>query len=201
MIKGITFDLDGVYFINGKSNFIKSLVGLGVSEGEAVRVFLKSDRMNKEYKEGKIGDREFWSWAINEWGINKTVEEVVDLLIQGYEVNQPVRDVVKKVRASGYKTLICSNNFPARVNGLHQRFKFLNDFDAAVFSFKVGAAKPSEKIFRELVRQSDLKPEEIVFADDNSNNLAGAGKVGITTFLYEDFDSYISSLRKLGVDF
>lgn len=31
MIKAICFDLDGVYFVNGKSNFIKELVNLGIS--------------------------------------------------------------------------------------------------------------------------------------------------------------------------
>lgn len=201
MIKGITFDLDGVYFINGKENFIKSLVGLGVSKEEAVRVFLKSDQMNREYKEGRIGDQEFWVWAIGEWGIDKTVEEVVAILIQGYEVNQSVRNVVRKVRSNGYKTLICSNNFPSRISGLQGKFGFLEDFDTAVFSFEVGAIKPSEKIFQELVRRSGLKPEEIIFADDNPNNLAGAEKVGITTFLYTGFDSYVRNLRELGVDF
>jgi len=199
VVKGITFDLDGVYFIDGKSNFIKSVVCLGVSEEETVRVFLKSDRMNKEYKEGKISDQEFWTWAISEWGVDESVEEVVDLLIQGYEVNQPVRDIVKKVRANGYKTLVCSNNFPARIKGLQERFGFLNDFDTTVFSYKVEATKPSEKIFEELVSQSGLDPEEILFADDNPNNLAGAEKIGITTFLYEEFDSYLQKLRELGV--
>lgn len=42
MIKAITFDLDGVYFVNGKSNFISSLVDLGVLKEEIVRVFLKN---------------------------------------------------------------------------------------------------------------------------------------------------------------
>ena len=201
MIKGITFDLDGVYFINGKENFIKSITAPGVPEGEAVRVFLKSDQMNREYKEGRIGDQEFWSWAIAEWGIEKTVEDMTELLISGYEINQPVRDFVKKIRAGGCKTLVCSNNFPARVAGLQRRFKFLDDFDAAVFSYEVGATKPSEKIFKELVRRAGLKPGEIVFADDNPENLSGAEKLGITTFLFRDFDSYMCKLRELGVDF
>ncbi len=109
--------------------------------------------------------------------------------------------MVKKVRANGYKTLVCSNNFFARINGLQERFGFLNDFDTAVFSFEVGATKPSERIFQELVRRSGLQPEEIIFADDNPNNLARAEKIGITTFLYADFDSYVRKLRKLGVDF
>ncbi len=58
MLKAICFDLDGVYFLNGKSNFIKSLVDLGVTEDEAKRVFLKSDQMNKQYKLGTMTDEE-----------------------------------------------------------------------------------------------------------------------------------------------
>ena len=72
MIKAITFDLDGVYFVNGKSNFIANLGKFGVSEEEAKRVFLQSDEMNKFYKEGKMTDDEFWTWASKEWKLNKT---------------------------------------------------------------------------------------------------------------------------------
>ena len=69
MIKAITFDLDGVYFINGKSNFIDNLEKLGVPREEAIRVFSKSDEMKKLYKTGKMTDQEFWSFAIKEWGL------------------------------------------------------------------------------------------------------------------------------------
>jgi len=63
MIKAITFDLDGVYFVNGKSNFIANIVKLGVSEEEAKRVFLQSDEMNKLYKEGKISEYKFLTYC------------------------------------------------------------------------------------------------------------------------------------------
>lgn len=106
MIRAITFDLDGVYFINGKSNFIKSLVSMGVSEDEAKRVFLQSDEMNKRYKTGEWDDEQFWTWAISEWKLNTTPEEIIKLLIRGYEVNDEVVSTVKKVKSNGYKTLI-----------------------------------------------------------------------------------------------
>ena len=109
MIKAITFDLDGVYFINGKSNFISNLVKLGVSEDEAKRVFLQSDQMNHQYKEGKMTDDEYWSWASKEWKLTRAPKELIDLLISGYEVDRNVIEVVKRVRANGYKTLICTN--------------------------------------------------------------------------------------------
>jgi epoxide hydrolase-like predicted phosphatase len=199
MIKAICFDLDGVYFVNGKSNFIKNLGKYGVSEEEAKRVFLKSDEMNKMYKEGKMLDDEYWSWAIEQWGIDLTVQEVIDLLIEGYEVNEDVIKIVKEIRKKGYKTLICTNNFPARINGLDKRFGLLDNFDAYVFSYEIGATKPSTKIFQTLVDRSGVKAEEIVFADDNEDNLAGAREVGIQAFFYEGFNRFMDKLKELGV--
>lgn len=200
MIKAITFDLDGVYFVNGKSNFISNLGKLGVSGEEAKRVFLQSDEMNHQYKEGKMTDDEYWNWAAKEWKLNKTPTELIDLLISGYEVDNNVVEVVKKVKANGYKTLICSNNFKARIEGLQKRFGFLNDFDAWVFAYEVGASKPSTKIFQELVDKSGVDANEIVFADDNNDNLAGAKEVGIQAFFYEGFDKFIKTLKELGVN-
>lgn len=200
MIRAITFDLDGVYFINGKSNFVANLGKFGVSENEAKRVFLQSDEMNKMYKEGKMTDDEFWSWALKEWKLNLTVLEIIKLLIDGYEVDEKVVEVVKKVKANGYKTLICSNNFPARINGLQNRFGFLENFDAWALSYEIGSAKPSVKIFEELVKKSGVKPEEIIYADDNEDALTGAKEIGIQAFLFEGFDKFLEKFQELGVD-
>ena len=199
MIKAITFDLDGVYFVNGKSNFIKNLGKLGVSENEAKRVFLQSDEMNKAYKQGKMTDEQYWSLAIKQWKLELSVKEIIDLLIKGYEVDKDVIKVIKQVRKNGYKTLVCSNNFPARINGLHKRFKFLDNFDGITLSYEAGATKPDIKIFNDLVKVSGVKAEEIAFADDNSDNIAGANKVGIQVFIYEGFDKFLEKLKELGV--
>lgn len=200
MIKAITFDLDGVYFINGKENFIKSLANLGVSEDEARRVFLKSDQMNKEYKRGIINDEEYWSWAIKEWNLDLGVEEIKDLLIKGYEVNDRVVETVKKAREQGYKTCICTNNFPARINGLQKRFGFLKDFDVVVLSYEIGVTKPDPKIFEELIAKSGFEPSEIVIADDGEANIEAAKTLGINAFFYEDFDKFLEDLRVEGVE-
>lgn len=198
MIKAITFDLDGVYFIKGKANFLKSIVSLGVKKEDAEKVFF-GDKMNKEYKLGKLTDEAFWSWAIKEWCLDISVNELMDLMIKGYEVNKEVEDVVKKVRKNGYITLICSNNFPARIKGLQERFKFLDNFDIAVYSYEVGIAKPDKRIFQELVNKSGVNPQEIIFADDDVEKISGAKEIGIQAFLYEGFDKFVEKLKELGV--
>lgn len=200
MIKAITFDLDGVYFVNGKSNFIANIVKLGVPEDEAKRVFLKSVEMNHQYKEGKMTDDEFWNWASKEWKLDKTPKELMELLISGYEVDQNVVEIVKKVRANGYKTLICTNNFPARINGLQERFKFLDDFDGKSISYEVESSKPDSKIYQKLIEVSGVNANEIVYADDNNDNILEAQKLGINAFFYEGFDKFIEKLRVLEVN-
>ena len=199
MIKVITFDLDGVYFPNGKANFISTLGKLGISEEEAKRVFLKSPQMNQEYKNGKMTDEKFWSWAVSEWKLDKSWQELIKLMVDGYDVNENVVATVRGLKEKGYKTAICSNNFPARVNGLQEKFGFLNNFDVSVFSFKIGVSKPDKKIFEALAKQSEVEPSSIVFADDNPDNLVGAKEVGITTFLYEGFEKYLEQLKSVGV--
>lgn len=199
MVKAITFDLDGVYFVNGKSNFIKALGELGVSEDEAKRVFLKSDEMNNLYKTGKMTDEEFWSWATKEWKLNKSPQELIELLINGYSVDEDVVNTVKKAKENGYKTLICSNNFPARVNGLHKKFGFLDNFDTPVFSYEVGEAKPSETIFNALIERSGVNADEIVYADDFGEAVETAKRLGIQALFYENFEQLVGKLRGLGV--
>ena len=148
---------------------------------------------------GKMTDEDFWSWANKEWRLTKTPQELMDLLINGYNVDEKVAKTVRQVRKNGYKTLICSSNFPARINGLQKKFGFLDDFDVAVLSYQVGENKPSNKIFGELISKAEVKPEEIVFADDHEPNVLFAKDMGITAFVYEGFDKFIEQLKNLGV--
>lgn len=200
MIKAITFDLDGVYFQNGKSNFIANLgKTYSVSEDEAKRVFLKSDQMNILYKTGKMSDEEFWSWAKNEWKITDEWQKLPQLMIEGYEVNEEVVKIVKTAREKGYKTVICSSNFPSRINGLQMRFGFLDNFDAWALSYEVGHNKPDKELFEELVNRAGVEASEIAFADDLDVTVQAAKEVGISAFLYTDFDQFMGELVRLGV--
>lgn len=197
-IKAIVFDLDGVYFNKGKAEFLSSLTRYGVEEASAKSVFLTSQHM-ADYKLGKIDDNEFWTWAESQWHTGLSNHELIELMLDGYAIDERVMQLAKTVRRKGYKTLICSNNFPARIQGLERKFGFLQQFDTAVFSYQVHAAKPSTEIFAELLRRSGRQPQEIVYADDKPTALTGAKDLGINTLVYTDFDTYRDDLQELGI--
>lgn len=200
MIKGLSVSLDGVYFINGRSKFLDLLESKGISEFDSKRIFVKSDVMNKIYKLGKIDDQKYWEWAIKRWNLNISAEEAIELLISGYEINQPVADTIKKLRANNYKTLMCSNSFQARVNELEKKFKFLENFDEAVFSYERGVDKPNKVIFERLIEQSNLQPNEIIHVDENEANMQGAALLGMITHVYKDFEGLEKFLKENGVN-
>src|SRR5205085_9873767 len=96
-----------------------------------------------------------------------TVQEIMDLLIKGYETDSFVVEYVKNIRNAGYKTAICSSNFPARILGLQKRFGFLDDFDVIALSYEVGVNKPDKQLYEALITKSGMEPSEIVYSDDH----------------------------------
>ena len=152
-----------------------------------------------DYKLGKIDDNEFWTWAESQWNTGLSNHELIELMLDGYVIDERVAQLATRVQHAGYKTLICSNNFPARINGLERKFGFLQQFDTAVFSYQVHAAKPSTEIFAELLRRSGCQPQEIVYADDKPTALTGAKDLGINTLVYIDFEKYCNDLQVMGV--
>jgi putative hydrolase of the HAD superfamily len=56
-------------------------------------------------------------------------------------------------------------------------------------------AKPHEKIYAEVLRQADIKPEETLFIDDSKVNLEGAHALGIHGFWNEHLDDWLGVIK------
>lgn len=199
MIKGICFDLDGVYFTSaGIKGFIKELTNRCGDEQKALHAMLWDEEI-AAFKRGEMTEEAFWGYVNEKLGISLTVPEFADLLVSHYEIDPEIQEVVRKTKSLGYQTLICSNNYPTRINALQKKFNFFPDFDTRVFSYEVGIAKPDIMIFKELITRSGLQPQEIVYADDQENKLTGAHALGINTAVYTTFEAYQQYLISLGV--
>lgn len=196
MIKAVVFDLDGVYFEGGTEHFIESLINKhGLTKEEIVNVYLKSDEMQK-YKRGEIDNETFWNFAINQWKIQTTRNELIDLLISSYSINSHIVDFVRKLKAKGIKTAICTNNFPDRFENLKAKFQLDKDFDVIVTSYEEKLTKPSEEIFKILSGKLGLDPQEIVMSDDREINVQTLKNLGFEAFLYKGLADFVSRINK-----
>lgn len=200
MIKAVTFDLDGVYFTQESiDSFIDKFPKKITDWDQMIYVLAKSEEMTK-FKKGIISENEYWPYVQKEFGVKISLEDISQLYMNSYQVNNNVVNVVKNVRKLGIKTCICTNNYPTRINALNKKFNFLNDFDVQIFSYQVGAMKPDLKIFQSLIKKTNCLPNEIVFADDKQSNVDAAVSLGINAFLYSDFSTFLKKLLDLGVN-
>ncbi len=200
MIKAICFDLDGVYFTaDGKRGFEQSLRDLGVPQEKITYALYKGDEM-LSFVTGKMTEDEFWDFMRNYLELSFTNQQFTEIWAKDYVVDPAVKNLIKALKAKGYKICTCSNNNPSRVRELNKRFAFLQDFDVAVFSYEIGEVKPNKGIFKELIARTHVRAEGIVYSDDNSERLSGAKELGINTFVYTDFINFKQELVKLGVN-
>jgi epoxide hydrolase-like predicted phosphatase len=197
MIKAVTFDLDGVYFTPQSFKNFKTNLPKAVTDEDKVNwVLYKSEEM-RSFKLGKISEDVYWNFVRRELGSSLDNQDIFKLLQESYTINPEVQSYVREVRAKGIKTCICSNNFVTRIRELDAKFDFQKDFDIRVYSYEVGAMKPDKAICTALINQTGVKPEEIIYADDDESKLQGAIDLGINAFVYTDFATYQRKVNTL----
>ncbi|MCX6823157.1 MAG: HAD family phosphatase [candidate division SR1 bacterium] len=195
----ICFDLDGLYFTEQSFQRFKETLAPNVSKEKRDYVLALSDEM-KRFKAGEVSEEEYRNRAKKELGLSCANEEIYERLRESYEVNEKVKELISVLKEKGYKTGVCSNNFPTRIRELDKKFNFIKDFDVHIFSYEVGILKPDAKIFQELINKSGLQPHEIIYSDDKEDKLTGAKSLGIQTFVFHSFEEFVEDLRKCGID-
>lgn len=195
-IRAVVFDLDGVYFESGTEKFIKALQDKYLLSEEVIKeVYFRSPQM-QEYKKGNMSDQDFWKYASRTWNISASQEEIIEMLIKNYQENPEMQGILEALRNRNVKTAICTNNFPARLEGLKKHFRLEEKFDVIVASYEEGTLKPDERMFLRLAEKLNLSPQDIAISDDQQKNIDQLQKMGFQAFLYTgvpDFKARIVS--------
>ena len=87
-----------------------------------------------------------------------------------------------------------------------EHYPFLHRFRDIVVSGRVKLAKPDPAIFAEMLERirahfPDIRPEELVFIDDNEKNAAAATSLGWHGIHHTDAGRTADELKRLGIEF
>ncbi|MFT4217906.1 MAG: HAD-IA family hydrolase [Micropruina sp.] len=93
-------------------------------------------------------------------------------------------ELVDAVRARGVRVALATNQH--RFRGLHMRevLRLDEHFDAAYYSFELGAAKPDAGYFTRVLDDLGEPPETVLFVDDLPDNVRAARSLGIDARLH-----------------
>lgn len=60
-------------------------------------------------------------------------------------------------------------------------------------------AKPDQRIYRFVLKETGVSPDEVVFIDNLKKNTDGAQRLGITSIQFKSYSDLVRRLKKLGI--
>ncbi|MFA5303080.1 MAG: HAD-IA family hydrolase [Candidatus Nanoarchaeia archaeon] len=110
--------------------------------------------------------------------------------------NLRIFEEIKKIDKN-LKLVIATNNVPLIRQWIGNNFstKFI---DKIYISSELGYRKPSPEFFKKILKDYNIKPEELLLIDDMQRNILGAKALGIKAVLLKNFrDLKKEVLKKL----
>ncbi len=129
--------------------------------------------------------------------IMRTTENLIDKL---YEIHD--RDIFKKIKNMypNLKLIIATNHLSYVRNFIGESFD-IDYLDDLVISAEVHKIKPNNDFYQYILDKFDISPEELLFIDDNQENVNNAGLLNINTIkinkndnLFEKVVCYLESM-------
>lgn len=204
VIKNIVFDLGGVIMTLDPAEALRRFKALGLSDAERYLDSYTQSGIFGNLEEGKITAEDFRSKLSSLTGHELTFDECKHAWL-GYRKDVPQRnlDLLKELRAKGYRLILLSNTNPFMMDwALSSEFdgkgSSLNDyFDALYLSYRLGIMKPAPDFFRQVLDNENILPEETLFVDDGQRNVEAAGKLGLITMCPDNGSDWTGELRSL----
>lgn len=75
----------------------------------------------------------------------------------------------------------------------------LQHFEQVFSSHELRVRKPKAKAYQFVLDYLQIKPAQIVFLDDNLDNVKGASQLGLQTILVTSYEQMVADLHLLGV--
>ena len=190
-IRHIIFDLGGVLLNLDVEGCTRAFEKAGLKDIRSVLTGTNEGGIFSEYERGEIGTPEFRD-GIRQLASQSLTDDEIDRMWVNelLDIPQEKLDLLVSLR-SKYDIYLLSNT-----NELHwqhvvesllppQNYRVEDLFKETFLSFRMKLAKPDPEIFREVLRQAGLKPEETLFIDDSAVNCQDAQSVGIQTEHYK----------------
>ena len=130
------------------------------------------------------------------WGWKGSVDEFLDYWFHTQTIpNQPVLDLLKDLRERGIKVCLVTDQEKYRAKYISEELGFKDDFDELFYSCDLGYSKSQKEFFEIIIKRLDLKPEEILYWDDEDIEMAK--EVGINASVFTSFENFKEEVNLL----
>ena len=203
-IKNIIFDLGGVILNIDYQLPQIEFKKLGVQQVEDIYSKSNQNKLFDDLETGKINEAQFVEQVQKLSGKNIAHQSIVDAW-NSIILDFPLRrlQILEQLQLH-YKTFLLSNT-----NEIHEKcFNTLLQktcgyptlamlFDRIYLSHRVGLRKPNPEIFKLVLEQNNLLPQETLFIDDSIQHIESASSLGLQVIHMKDNMSMEENIFKV----
>jgi len=197
MIKTIIFDLGGVCF---KIDWIK--INKELMKKFNVPILIKSTenkKIQKYYEDALKGKRDIKDMFRELNKDNFDLDEIIEFYKEMYKKykkhDEKIYKLIKKLR-NKFVIIGLTDTNPIHYKA-HKEQGTIKDFHKVFTSFKTGSVKRETTTFKKILKELSVKPEEVIFIDDNEKNIEVARSVGIEGIIYKGYKQLIKEFKEL----
>lgn len=184
-IKAILFDFGGVLADEG---FREGLRSIGRKNGLNPDEFFitATELIHKTgYVTALSDEHSYWNILREKTGIAGSDEELRREILGRFTLRTSMLDCAKRLKSSGYVMGVLSDQ-TNWLDEIEEKNPFFHHFDYVFNSFHLKKSKRDPSLFRDVCTVTGLKPGEVLFVDDNADNIGRAKAEGLKTILFVD---------------
>lgn len=151
-----------------------------------------------DFSTGKIDEAEVWRRIEGHYGkpIGMLMRKIWNTW-HHVSVMPEMKALVQQLKADGYHVGLISNVIPPTATDIHAHGGY-DLFDFTILSYEAGVAKPDKEIYeRSMEKLPGIRPQEVVFIDDQQRCLVTAEELGMRTIWAENPTQIARDLQKL----
>ena len=200
--KNIVFDLGNVLVRLDEARFFNAMASLGLAEYLDERLHPESRQLMHKLGLGLVSTGDFCNEVRRLSGMDIADRQIVDatntMLVEIPEVK---KEALLKLKAQGKRLFLLSNTLDIHWDYCVERlfpykgYRVEDYFESVFLSQRMHMEKPDPKIFKEVVRQTGIGPDDTLFIDDlEANCIAARQSVGWHVYQNKNFDDWMQMM-------
>ncbi|MCJ7786374.1 MAG: HAD family phosphatase [Desulfobacterales bacterium] len=195
MIGAVIFDFGGVLAEEGFREGMKAIgKGKGFDPEDFYRI--SSELVYQTgYITGGCDEHSYWNTVREKTGVKGEDREFREEILKRFKLRPEMTAVVEKIKSSGFIVAILSDQ-TNWLDELDPRTPFHHHFDTVFNSFHLKKTKRDPSIFRDVCTLLGVRPEEVLFVDDNLENVKRAISQGLKAIHFEGVREFQMEIRR-----
>jgi putative hydrolase of the HAD superfamily len=192
-IKAVLLDADGLLFKKQRyfSEIFYEEYGVPV---ESVTPFFKTPF--RECQKGNADLKEELIPYLSQWNWDGNVESFLAYWFSFCVVDDGVLNIVRELRKQELKCYLVTDQEKYRAEYIKKNLELGKDLDGFFYSFEIKSSKSEANFYGTVLETLHLSPEEVIFFDDEEENIEIAKSLGIMSVLVNEGADFAAIVKR-----